>query len=187
MYIAQGNYYTHGVKTLDEILDITNAEPWDTAFCSDNGRVFWYDDDNLWLSADCVKMDRDSQETAPSMPGDRYKLVAYRGTTPEEFAAIINNTDGLFPFGVLLDYDATSDTMSIATCGKYKMIADDTTVDAGDYVDGVTDGTSTRGRVVGRTGDGSSANINTKAVALQDAALAGDEFWAYVHVKLETY
>jgi len=178
MYISNGQHYTYGIKTWDEIFAISSPEPWATVFCSDNFRVWWYHGDHdIWTTNDCVIMDVDTGNGTLAT-----------GTLTDIFTGADNtcqkttlSTSSAKPLGPVLDVNTGQTKASVAMSGKYKCTAGATIVAANGLRADTTDGTMTDDA----TSDG-SPNIGAFGNALEDGNDT-DLLWINVFVKREMY
>ena len=59
-YIAKGQYYTHGLKTLSQIDSITGTRG-ETVYCTDYNRIFTWE--NSWMCSDFIRLENGTAGT----------------------------------------------------------------------------------------------------------------------------
>lgn len=177
MYISNGQHYTYGVKSWNDIFNISNPEPWSTVFCSDNYRVWWYHEEGLWMTNDCVLMDVDTSNGFV-VTGT---VVTLATSAPDTCERVTTSGVSAQPLGVVLDVTVGRDIASVAMTGKYKGNAGDTIVVTNGLRADTTDGTFTDSA----TANGSS-NIGVFANALESGS-DGDLLWIHLFPKREFY
>lgn len=177
MYVSNGQHYTYGIKTWDEIFLISGPDIGSTVFCSDNYRVWWYHSEGVWMTNDCVLMNVDTGNGSLAT-GDVVDLFAAADVTCQKCTL---STSSARPLGVVLDVNTGQTRASIAISGKYKGRAGVAIVAANGLRADTTDGTMTDDA----TSDG-SINVGAFGNALEDGADT-ELLWINVFVKRELY
>ena len=123
MYISNGQHYTYGSKTYDQIYAISDPKPWSTVFCTTNYRLWWYHGTwVVWTTNDCAIMNY-SSGNGTITTGTVVDLDTSFNLTCQ---AVSQSAGSAKPIGVVLDINASTGKASVAITGLYKGRAGDT-------------------------------------------------------------
>lgn len=178
MYISNGQHYTYGSKTYDQIYTISNPKPWSTVFCTTNFRLWWYHGTwEVWTTNDCAIMNYSTGNGAI----DVGTIVDLDTSSDLTCQAVSQSAGSARPIGVVLDRNVSTGKASVAITGLYKGRAG-TTITAGNGVRAHT----TNGTMESTATANGSSNVGAFGVARDDGS-ATNLVLVYLTSKRELY